>query len=429
MRYLTLCERDTVGVGQGHPLSESEADGIAKLADRLPKGSLAWEHRALRFGPFCGVLRTSELTIELLPKIERGASTPAGPRGLLVAMLVSAGRLRFKRIGDADLGRQDLHLLDIFIQDFCERVKAALQSGAVAAYIATDANLNAIRGRLCLTEHLARNAFDHSRLLCQFDERTVDNAFNRALKHVLRALLGHALAPATRAGVTSLLHRLHEIADQRVRPSDLDALRFDRTNVHWRSVFQQARWLLSGMFPDVRTGDRRGSALLFNMERLFEEVLGERIRRACRTLADLHLRVELQSPQRHLATAGFLLRPDITVLVNDRVEAILDAKWKHLRADVPHADVSSADAYQMNAYAGRYGCQQLVLVYPASAGCAPGHVRQFRLQTPEQPILDVVAVDLHELAFGSRAPNGLEGVFTGIRTAWSVEERAPTAGA
>ena len=185
---------------------------------------------------------------------------------------------------------------------------------------------------------------------------------------------------------------------------------------------------MDGMFPDIRTGDSRGSALLFNMERLFEEVLGEKIRRASRTLADLQLRVELQSAQRRLATEGFLLRPDIAVFVNDRVEAILDAKWKHLRADEPHADVSSADAYQMNTYAGRYGCRQLTLVYPASAGCAPGLVRQFRLQTPLQPILDVVAVDLHELAFGSRVPLGLEGMFAGIRTGGSAKERAQAAG-
>ena len=94
MRYLNLRERDTVGVGQGHPLSEREADGIARLADRLPKGSLAWEHRALRFGPFCGVLRTSDLTIELLPKIERGATTSAriaGPAGRHVGVNGSPG--------------------------------------------------------------------------------------------------------------------------------------------------------------------------------------------------------------------------------------------------------------------------------------------------------------------------------------------------
>ena len=83
----------------------------------------------------------------------------------------------------------------------------------------------------------------------------------------------------------------------------------------------------------------------------------------------------------------------------------------------------------MNAYSGRYGCRQLVLVYPESAGCAPGHVRQFRLQTPKRPILDVVAVDLHDLAFGNRVPTGLEGVFAGFRTANSAIEGAPAAGA
>ena len=424
MRCLTLHERDTVAVGHGHPVSEREADGIAKLASRLPKGSLAWEHRALRFGPFCGVLRTSELTIELLPKIDPGEATPDESRGLLIAMLASSGRLRFKRISDAGLGRQNFHLLDVFIQDFCGRVKAALRGGAIATYIATDANQNAIRGRMRLTEHLVRNAFDHSKVLCRFDEHTADNPFNRALKYVLRVLLGYASDPGTRAGVTSLLHRLDDVADQRVRPSDLDALRFDRTNDHWRDAFEQARWLLLGMFPDVRTGDSQGSALLFNMERLFEEVLGQRIRRTCRALAGLHLRADLQSPQRHLATGEFLLRPDIAIFVNDRVEVILDAKWKHLRPDEPHAAVSSADAYQMTAYAGRYGCHRLVLVFPATAMCAPGHVRQFRLQTPERPILDVVAVDLHELAFESRTLTGLEEVFAWIRSAGNRSQSA-----
>ena len=246
MRNLTLRERDTVGVGHGLQLSEREADGIAKLGDRLPKGLLAWERRKLRFGPFCGVLRTSELTIELLPKIELGVATPTRSRGLLIAMLASTGRLRYQRIGEAGLGRQEHHLLDIFIRDFCERVKAALRGGAIATYTATDANLKAIRGRLRLTEHLTRNAFDHSSVLCRFDERTFDNPFNRALKHVLRVLLGHALDPEISAGVTSLLHRLDDVADQRVRPSDLDALQFNRTNDHWRETFEQARWLLTG---------------------------------------------------------------------------------------------------------------------------------------------------------------------------------------
>ena len=416
MRFLNFRERDVVSVGHGGQLSEREADGIEKLAKFLPGGSLAWKRHAVHFGPFCGVLRTPEVTIELLPKIGRGLGTAADMRGLLVAMLAAAGELRLAKVGQADLGRQTTHLLDIFILDFCDRVRVALRGGVIALYTEKSENLNAIRGRLQLTEHLRRNAFDQSQLLCRFDERTIDNPFNCALKGVLRLLLSHSLDPRTQASVTSLLHRLDGVADRPVRVADLDALRFDRTNDHWRNVFDQVRSLLAGLFPDVRIGDGSGSALLFNMERLFEDVLGRRIMRECRKLVGRQLHVELQKPQRTLATTEFRLRPDITIQDDNQVVAILDAKWKQLTPSEPNADVSSADAYQMNAYASRYQCNRLALIYPASASCAPGHVRQFRFQTPGQSILDVVAVDIHDLAFGSTMPAGLEGVIPSERS-------------
>lgn len=71
-------------------------------------------------------------------------------------MLARAGELGSKRVGEAGLGQQHSHLLDVFIEDFCSQVKSALRGGAIARYSERTENLNAIRGRLELTEHLAR---------------------------------------------------------------------------------------------------------------------------------------------------------------------------------------------------------------------------------------------------------------------------------
>lgn len=206
----------------------------------------------------------------MLPKINHGSDSSEDMRGLLVAMLARAGELGSKRVGDAGLAQQHSHLLDIFIEDFCGQVKSALRGGAIARYSEKTESLNAIRGRLDLTEHLRANAFDRSHLLCRFDERSIDNPYNQALKGVLRSLLGFALSPRTRAIVAAFLHRFDEVTDRRVRARDVGALRFDRTIRHWEPVFARAHWLLSGLYPDVRTGDAAGSALLFNMEKLFE---------------------------------------------------------------------------------------------------------------------------------------------------------------
>lgn len=410
MRRLTFREREGVNIGLAGEISELEAESIAKLAGHLPPGVLAWGHRSLKFGPFCGVLQTEQLAIEILPKIDYGSDSSEDMRGLLVAMLLRAGELGAKRVGDADLGQQHSHLLDVFIEDFCGQVKSALRGGAIARYSERTENLNAIRGRLELTEHLRANAFDRSHLLCRFDERSIDNPYNRALKGVLRVLLGFALSPRTRAMVAAFLHRFDEVSDCRVTVRDIDRLRFDRTIRHWEPVFARAHWLLSGLYPDARTGDAAGLALLFNMEKLFETVLRLRIRHASEVQAGARLTVGLPSPVKNLATAGFQLRPDVTVQSGDECVAIFDAKWKRLDLAEPNSGVSSADAYQMNAYASRYRCKRLALVYPASRDCPPGRITEFVLMTEERPVLDVVAVDVRELAFGSGIPAGIDAM-------------------
>ncbi|WP_101341900.1 McrC family protein [Cereibacter azotoformans] len=426
MRCLTVREREGVSIGPTREISELEAEGIAKLASRLPPGVLTWGHRSLKFGPFCGVLKTEQLAIEILPKIDHGNDSSEDMRGLLVAMLARVGELGSKRVGEAGLGQQHSHLLDVFIEDFCSQVKSALRGGAIARYSERTENLNAIRGRLELTVHLRTNAFDRSHLLCRFDERSIDNPYNQALKAVLRILLGLALSPRTRAMVAAFLHRFDEVTDRRVRARDVGALRFDRTIRHWEPVFARARWLLTGLYPDVRIGDAAGSALLFNMEKLFETVLGLRIRHACQVQAGARLTVGLQSPVKNLATAGFQLRPDITVQSGDECVAIFDAKWKRLDLAEPNSGVSSGDAYQMNAYASRYRCKRLALVYPASRDCPPGRITEFVLMTEERPVLDVVAIDVRELAFGSGIPAGIDAMIP-IEPHWKQRSsQAPT---
>ena len=420
MRHLTFRERESISIGQTEGISEVEAESIKKLEARLPAGFLEWGHHTLKLRQFCGVFRTPLLTVEILPKINHDDHSHEEARGLLVKMLAQAGELNLRRMGDAGLGQQRHHLLDVFIEDFCSRVKAAIGGGAIALYSERRENLGAIRGRLELTEHLRVNAFDRSRLFCRFDEWSIDNPYNRALKAVLRILLGRTVHQRPRTTVAALLHRLDDVGEQKTTARDVAALRMDRTISHWEPVFAQARRLLEGLNPDVRKGDVAGTALLFDMERLFETVLRNRIRNACRTrLRDDPLSVGTLGKSVSLATSGFQLRPDIIVKQGDEILAILDAKWKQLnttdsRPGVSSSGVLSSDAYQMNAYASRFGCNRLALVYPAWSDCPAGTVREFVFETnqrpSERPTLAVIAVDLRELAIGTGIPAGLDAL-------------------
>lgn len=414
MKPLTLRERGSASVGPGLDLSNTETEEITHFAECLPNKVLTPGYRKMQFGPFCGVLGTQNVAIELLPKIDQVAQDDEDARGLLVAMLVKAGRLRHVHAGETDLGHQNRHLLDVFIEDFCAQVREALLGGAIASYRENQENLRAIRGRIALTEHLRVNVHDQSRVLCRFDERSVDNPHNSALKAVLRKILGRALGQSARSAVTALLHRFDEASDRQVTAREIKTLPFDRVTERWKPVFERAEMLMDGLFPDVRIGDAEGSPLLFDMEKLFEAVLGRCVRQTCWRLARRRLSVQLQGPRRYLAESAFGMLPDITIQIQDSAgtAAIFDAKWKALDHDDTRLGVSSADAYQMNAYADCYSCDRVALVYPATGNVRPGRIGSFTLQTGSRPTLYVIAIDVKRLALHGEVGEALEALIS-----------------
>ena len=410
MKSLTFREGDTVEFGKGE-ITQAEAAIFSKLK-KLPENCLTVELDRIRFGPFCGVLRAGNITIELLPKIEyQDEADEKYSRNLFIKMLRATDELRLKNISIAALSDQYTHLLDIFIFDFCNEVQRAFQGGVIYRYIEHTENLRAIRGRIHMTEHLCHNAFDESRIFCQFDEYTIDNSYNHILKNVLRRLFDYCLSMRTRTAVTTLLHHFDEVTDRPVRAEEIDNLKFDRMNEHWEEVFVRAKKLLENLFPDIKIGDSSGSALLFNMGQLFEKLLGVRLRQECSMHGRMGLSVKPHDSTHHLATLtefmndsglqekAFRLQPDFTVFEHSNCVSILDAKWKRLDTSESKFKVSSTDAYQMATYASQYGCKNIALIYPAFGKYKPcKKIASYEFKLPNDFNLSVITVNLNDLA-------------------------------
>ena len=71
------------------------------------------------------------------------------------------------------------------------------------------------------------------------------------------------------------------------------------------------------------------------------------------------------------------MKPDVSF--NEGRSWILDTKWKLLDLTDSKLNVSQSDLYQMLAYATRYGCPDIVLLYPHHQGMSAEHgvLRQF----------------------------------------------------
>ncbi|MBX5298390.1 restriction endonuclease [Rhizobium sp. NLR12b] len=407
--HFTLRERQTLPVGVSGGISPEQANEFARLEPALPPSLIEWVHNGIRFGPFCGVIRAGNVIVELLPKIDDREDDDSRARGTLVAMLRETSNLGVRRGGTAQLEMQRFHLLDQFIEDFCASVTTLLRTGAISVYKDQRDNLTAVRGRIDLTSNTKVNVIDSSRIYCEYSERTVDNAHNQALKGTLKVLRRFSNSSTVKGIVAALLHRFDEVTSRKIGVRDITRLTFDRLSDHWRPLFQRAEWLLRGLFPDTRSGPVDGTCLVFNMERLFEGFISSKLRRGWHGQAPN--RIILQGPQLHLATTSergaFKLRPDIALHDGEAVRRIFDAKWKRLDRKRPNLGIAPADIYQLTAYASRYSCDQVALVFPGRADVASELVGEFTLTVPSRPQVQVYAVNLFDLSRGGRLPSGM----------------------
>ena len=218
-----------------------------------------------------------------------------------------------------------------------------------------------------MDDQLRRNFIHRERIACEFDELDDDHLLNQVFKAVLTRM---ALCP--RSMPTQRLVRELALGFEGVSTPSLSGgwwrtVKLDRLSTRFTHSLRMAQMFLDGASPDVSQGSAHSFALLFDMNDLFEKFVGRELRRS---LSAHGLRVHLQHARHHLmwdpanAVNLFSLRPDIVVLSDQQAICIADTKWKRLVAEERKLGVQQGDLYQMLAYADRYNCDSILLVYP-----------------------------------------------------------------
>lgn len=372
---LTLSEHEVLRIVERRSRGEKALDQnhartleALKSRNSLPTQSFTWGNGCIKFGQFCGVICLGSLTLEILPKIYGLEINPEASRAALIRMLSKAFQIRLNGSGFASVNLQKSYLLDFFIEQFCNQLRAELLQGVIRNYVEKSQNLNVLRGKLQIEQQLKHNLAKQHRLYCAYDEFCHNNLHNQVLKYVLEILLKLVRSGRVQLLVTELLMRLDSVKRTRVTASLFKSLTFNRTSARYISIFNQCKWYLDGYHPDVVAGKADCFALLFDMNQLFEAYVGYILKKQA-YIDGLHIR--LQGPQRYLARrmdteqAVFMMKPDFSFLSDDtRIVAIADSKWKRLDESDNKFGISQSDLYQMQSYAVAYRVTQLYLIYP-----------------------------------------------------------------
>lgn len=372
-RVLTVTEYQSIKRGQ--VFSSTERTVTASQFLQLEQFNERFEKqrkvKVFQHGPrnsliaqnFVGVIHLDSFQVEVLPKVHADESRL---RRNLVEMVSGTFKLKLHGGVAGQMERSSHSVLEALVRLYCESLWQALHKGMVKRYEPRLDNLVVLRGRLNVAKQLRHNLARPDRLHCSFDEFTPDNELNRVLKLSLRILLSRVKTEQTTRNVAELLMCFDEVGDVSASSLKWERVVIDRLSESYAPLVRMARMFIEGFAPDLVSGKSDGFAVLFDMNELFEEFVGRQIQKVT---SHTGARTFLQSPVLPLARLGcgascFHLRPDIVLMDGSVPKVVLDTKWKRLKVGVVNDGLSSADVYQMHAYAQRYSVRNVVLLYP-----------------------------------------------------------------
>jgi 5-methylcytosine-specific restriction enzyme subunit McrC len=244
------------------------------------------------------------------------------------------------------------------------------KEGLKSNYLDYQENTNFLKGKLMISDHIKQNMFNKTRFNCKFNIYSVDITENRIIKRTLLKLKKVSRSHKNLSLINSLLVHFDQVKSSTNIQKDLDLINnnnrlFSNYNriLSWSKVF-----LTDSSFTNF-SGDNRNLAILFPMEKIFEDYIGYLFKKYSN---GIQIKLQDQSyflVENHKGTSKFRLKPDIVTSSSEDSKIVIDTKWKLINqfAERSNYFIKQPDMYQLYAYGKKYTDETsplLILLYP-----------------------------------------------------------------
>jgi 5-methylcytosine-specific restriction enzyme subunit McrC len=352
----------------GVKFEERHFNRIALWGEKYGAQFFSLGYRSIVFKNYVGVIRVADLTIEILPKIDKSVDASASKwKDFLVDMLIYCGRLKLSETTRAQLSQRKHSLFEIYIYYYLDEIDKIVRDGLVKKYRQSEGNERTLKGKLHFTKQIAANSLHMERFYVSHSTYDYDNNYNRILKTALLILRNTpSLNPELMSRCTNLLLLFEHVGHGKIH---YDNITYDRNTERYKEAITIAVYIIERFTPDLSRGVTSVIAFLFNMNQLYEEYLYHQCRKAIRHYPGF--KVYYQKGKRYWNTK--LLKPDILINYNS-ANYIIDAKWK-----IVSNNPGDADLRQMFVYNIYWSSKKAFLVYPkAESGVMQDHGYDFR---------------------------------------------------
>jgi 5-methylcytosine-specific restriction enzyme subunit McrC len=407
MKRIRVFEHQSIRKGEsidGLRLDDRYWAYFVRLSRQLRLRCFRIEGDRIRFSSYVGALQLGDLTVEILPKLDRRPDPQEAPRwqSILLDMLFESGWMKVEKIAGASLRMKANTLLQYFISLFLEEIKSGVIPGGLPLeYQRQKTRKVAMKGQFLWARQIREcpalsppywQAYDHLS-----DRHWINHLLDDALETISRLNVEEKVRKEARY-LQSYFSKGREHQKMPLNRSILP-----RRYRHCEQAVRLAKMICQGASPDIQYGDQSTFALIFDMNRLFEAYILRQLRQQQSGGLMVHAQTSTAFWQERQ------LRPDILIQTPED-SIILDTKWKLLDGQKP----SMEDLRQVYVYAQYFNAKKVVLLYPhyegaTSTGLIPFHHAPL---SKEGIHCQILMVDLFSPMGGLRRDVGWELVQT-----------------
>ncbi|OEF06041.1 McrC family protein [Vibrio genomosp. F10] len=329
--------------------------------------------KVLQVNNYVGVLHTpTGEQIEVLPKVgKRSDCIVKGvdeSRDMLLTMLKRLADFRFLESSNSSVQSRKMPLLDVFIAQFLGAVNDLVKRGLKSDYVSVQDNLAYQKGKLLVSKQLRHNVVNKHKFYVEYDEFLQDRPANRLIRTALRKLRSLTLAAQNQRLLRELEFTFADVPFSTSIKQDFMRIKVDRGMSYYQAPLAWSKIILDGLSPLSMKGDSEALSLLFPMEAVFESYVASVLRDSLPDGFELSTQARSEYLVSHNKRSQFMLKPDLIFTKPDKVQIVLDTKWKLVDVNAHNYGLSQSDFYQMFAYGHKYLPKEggdLILIYPA----------------------------------------------------------------
>lgn len=390
---IRVAEFEKLYYDDNRPFKHKHWEALCRFLDKEGITVFKIIHKGIQFLNYVGVIQVEDLTIEVLPKTDRAATTAANSsvadllvenkvnadthqkwHDVLLKMLKECRLLRVNHVDYANLNIKNNSILDIYIELFLTEAEKILHEGLTKKYRKCEGNRLSLKGQILFSKNISKNLVHGERFYTLHTDYNSNNIFNQILYKTIWLICSISHNQDIRDKVYRLLLNFPDFPDCTITPTTFENLVFDRKTERYKEAIFISKMLLLNYRPGITGGSKNVIAILFDMNQLWEEFVYRRLLRASSSSYSI-TRQNSKEFWYNTSTASYKkLRPDIVVTKGGQT-IVLDTKWKILTDAQP----SDEDLKQLFVYNLIWNAKHSFLVYPGTVKTVQGSYRHFDL--------------------------------------------------